>query len=132
MITRLDHIQLALPAGGEGKARAFYGTLLGFAEAEKPEPLRVRGGVWFAGPGFGLHLGVETPFTPAQKAHPAFRVEALEALYDRLKEAGTEMVWDTALPNVKRFYAYDPFGNRLEFLEVMALEHLEYPQNPLE
>lgn len=119
MITGLDHVQLALPADGEGVARAFYGTLLGLAEVEKPEPLRARGGVWFAGPGFGLHLGVETPFKPAKKAHPAFRVEGLEALAKRLNEAGVEVVWDTALPDVKRFYVYDPCGNRLEFLEAL-------------
>ncbi|CAN5902323.1 VOC family protein [soil metagenome] len=117
VITGLDHVQLALPAGGEEEARAFYGTLLGLPEVEKPEPLRSRGGVWFAGPGFGLHLGVETPFAPAKKAHPAFRVAGLEALSERLDGAEVEVVWDTALPSVRRFYAADPFGNRLEFLD---------------
>ena len=116
MISALDHVQLALPAGGEEEARAFYGDLLELPEVEKPEPLKSRGGVWFAGPDFGLHLGVETPFVPAKKAHPAFRVERLEVLAERLNGAGVEVVWDTALPEVRRFYAADPFGNRLEFL----------------
>ena len=117
MITGLDHVQIAIPAGREAEARAFYGELLGLAELEKPEPLRSRGGVWFSGPDFGLHLGVETPFAPAKKAHPAFQVKGLEAFYTRLKEAEVEVLWDTALPNVRRFYVHDPFGNRLEFLE---------------
>ncbi len=116
MILALDHVQLALPTGGEEAARAFYGTLLELPEVEKPEPLKSRGGVWFSGPDFGLHLGVETPFAPAKKAHPAFRVEDLEALCNRLNGADVEVVWDTALPDVRRFYVADPFGNRLEFL----------------
>ena len=116
MITGLDHVQLAMPAGGEEEARVFYGTLLGLAEVEKPESLRSRGGVWFDLPDSGLHLGVETPFAPAKKAHPAFWVRGLEVLCIRLEKAGAEVVWDTALPGVRRFYAHDPFGNRLEFL----------------
>lgn len=116
MISGLDHVQLALPAGGEEAARAFYSDLLGLGEVEKPEPLKSRGGVWFAGPDFGLHLGVETPFAPAKKAHPAFRVEGPETLASRFEVAGVEVLWDTALPEVRRFYASDPFGNRLEFL----------------
>ena len=116
MISALDHVQLALPAGGEEEARAFYGGLLELPEVEKPELLKSCGGVWFSGTGFGLHLGVETPFAPAKKAHSAFRVERLEVLAERLNEAGVGVVWDTALPEVRRFYAADPFGNRLEFL----------------
>ena len=54
MIAGLDHVQLAMPAGKEAEARAFYGNLLGLREVPKPEPLRARGGVWFSGPGFGL------------------------------------------------------------------------------
>ena len=121
MITGLDHVQVAMPAGKEGEARAFYGDLLGLREIDKPEPLRARGGCWFAGAGFEFHLGVETPFLAAKKAHPAFRVNDLEALTSRLQEAGVEVRFDTALPGVERFYAHDPFGNRLEFLSADTL-----------
>ena len=122
MITGLDHVQVAMPAGKEGEARAFYRELLGLREVAKPEPLQARGGVWFSGAGFGLHLGVETPFAPARKAHPAFRVAGLESFYTRLEEVGAKPEWDDALPGVKRFYAYDPFGNRLEFLGADTLK----------
>jgi hypothetical protein len=88
-------------------------------ELEKPEPLRSRGGVWFAlGGGGQLHVGIEEPFTPARKAHPAFRLSAqdLDRLASRL-EAGDESVeWDDSLPGVRRFYTTDPWGNRLELL----------------
>jgi catechol 2,3-dioxygenase-like lactoylglutathione lyase family enzyme len=110
---RLDHVQIAGPPGCEAVARAFYGGALGLEEIEKPEPLRARGGVWFRlGGGQELHVGVDDAFAPARKAHPAFAVDDLDALAARL----ADVTWDDALPGVRRFYASDPFGNRLEFL----------------
>jgi catechol 2,3-dioxygenase-like lactoylglutathione lyase family enzyme len=107
---RLDHVQVAAPAGGEEAARAFYGGVLGLQEVEKPEALRARGGVWFE----QLHVGVEEGFAPARKAHPAFAVDDLDALAARIGD----VQWDDAVPGTRRFYANDPFGNRLEFLAV--------------
>ena len=116
MITHLDHVQLAMPAGKEDEARAFYSELLGLTEVEKPEPLKSRGGVWFQENGFGFHLGVMKDFQPATKAHPAFCVNDLTTLFRQLKAAKIKVKWDESLKGVTRFYANDPFGNRLEFL----------------
>lgn len=113
----LDHLQLAIPPAGEGSARAFYGELLGLAELPKPAELVARGGVWFALGTQALHLGVETPFVPARKAHPAFAVDDLEACRAHLHRSNVETVPYTTLPHVRRFYAADPFGNRLEFVQ---------------
>ena len=113
MAARLDHVQVAIPAGGEEAGRAFYGGLLGLTETAKPEPLRASGGVWF---GEGLHLGVEDPFAPARKAHPGFTVDDLDAAAERLGRAGHEVVWDDRWPGVRRFHTFDPFGNRVELL----------------
>jgi catechol 2,3-dioxygenase-like lactoylglutathione lyase family enzyme len=110
---RLDHVQVAAPPGCEADARRFYGELLGLTEVEKPEPLRARGGVWFE----QLHVGVEKEFTPARKAHPALRVDDLDALAGRLEAAGERVQWDESLPGVRRFYTADPWGNRVELLE---------------
>lgn len=77
MIVGIDHVQLAMPPGAEKMARHFYGQLLGLTEVEKPEPLRGRGGCWFAAPGVTLHLGVQVDFVPARKAHPALLVRDL-------------------------------------------------------
>ena len=114
LITGLDHVQLAAPPGGEAQARHFYGELLGLTEIPKPEPLRARGGVWFQAGAQQLHIGVEEPFAPARKAHPALRVVDLDALAARL---APNVTWDDALPGVRRFYSADPFGNRIELLE---------------
>lgn len=117
MIVGLDHVQLAMPAGAETAGRQFYGDLLGLREIPKPEPMRGRGGCWFDGPGVQLHLGVEAEFRPARKAHPAFLVADLEAMRARLLAAGVPITLDDALPDAPRFHAYDPFGNRLEFIQ---------------
>ena len=114
----LDHVQLAAPRGCEDEARRFFGGLLELDEIEKPEPLRARGGVWFRLGTNELHVGVEDPFAPARKAHPAFSVAAreLDGLADRLAEAGALVEWDDSLPAQRRFYTADPWGNRIEIL----------------
>jgi catechol 2,3-dioxygenase-like lactoylglutathione lyase family enzyme len=112
VITGLDHVQVAAPPGCEAEARAFYGALLGLTEVPKPPVLAARGGVWFG----VLHVGVAADFVPAAKAHPALRVTALDALAARLTAAGVEVRWDDEIPGVARFYADDPWGNRLEFV----------------
>lgn len=116
-LTRLDHLQLAIPAGSEDACRAFWQDLLGLIEIAKPEPLRRRGGAWFSGPGFELHLGVEAGFSPARKAHPGFAVDAIGALADRLAAARHPVRWDTKIAGRARFFTEDPVGNRVEFLE---------------
>ena len=116
MVEGLDHVQLACPPGSEDEARRFYGGLLGLTEIDKPEPLRARGGVWFeCGKAQQLHLGVEKPFAPARKAHPALLVESASALEDLAARLPT-VRWDEDLPGYRRFYTDDPFGNRLELL----------------
>lgn len=117
MLQGLDHIQLAIPVGGEESARRFYSDVLGLVEISKPAPLAARGGCWFNGPGLQLHLGVEEPFVPARKAHPAFLVRDLAALREQLSLAGVALALDESVPGVRRFYANDPFGNRLEFIQ---------------
>lgn len=115
---RLDHVQIAAPPGCEAAARRFFGDLLGLAEIEKPEPLRSRGGAWFALGAQQLHVGVEAGFEPARKAHVALRLEAadLDALAERLTAAGRPVTWDAGLPGERHFYSEDPWGNRIELL----------------
>jgi ribosomal-protein-serine acetyltransferase len=117
-IIGLDHVQVAAPVGSEGDARGFYGDLFGLPELEKPEALRGRGGVWFACGAQQLHVGVIDDFAPAAKAHPALRVRQpdLDLIAERLAAAGSTVQWDDAIPNMRRFYTIDPWGNRIELL----------------
>jgi len=114
-ITSIDHVQVAAPPGSEGDARAFYGGLLGLAEIAKPVELAGRGGCWFRVGGQELHVGVEESFAPARKAHPGLVVDDLEGLRARLAVAGIEVRDDVPAGGAARFFAHDPFGNRLEF-----------------
>ena len=116
-VEAIDHVQLAMPAGREADARAFYSELLGIPEQPKPAHLAARGGCWFESETVKVHLGVEADFRAAKKAHPALLVRDLPALVARLRAAGVELVDDEPLEGYDRVYAYDPFGNRLELLE---------------
>ena len=115
-IVGIDHIQLAMPAGREDEARAFYARLLGIPEIAKPPELAKRGGAWFESGPLKIHLGVEADFRPARKAHPALLVGDLRALVERLRTAGVE-VRDDPMEGHYRVYVADPFGNRIELLE---------------
>jgi catechol 2,3-dioxygenase-like lactoylglutathione lyase family enzyme len=117
VILAIDHVQVAIPKGGEALARDFYGGLLGLAEKPKPANLAARGGAWFESGSVKLHCGVEEPFSAARKAHIAFRVDDVDGLARRAREAGFEVADDELLPGHERVYVFDPFGNRLEFLK---------------
>ena len=116
-LVALDHVQLAMPAGGESAARAFYTGLLGLPEVPKPPALAARGGCWFESDAVKLHLGVEADFRPARKAHPAVRVDDLGALGALLAAAGHPLTPDNALQGTERGYVDDPFGNRIELIQ---------------
>ncbi len=120
-IIALDHIQLAMPAGEEAAARWFYGSVLGLIEVEKPGPLAARGGCWFSSNGIddtiAIHLGIMPEFVPSTKGHPAFRVKDLAKAKQAFSDSDVTITPDDALPNVRRFYVNDPFGNRIEIIQ---------------
>jgi catechol 2,3-dioxygenase-like lactoylglutathione lyase family enzyme len=116
-IAHLHHVQIAAPEGCEAAAREFYGALLGMREIRKPETLRARGGCWFECGAQQLHIGVERDFRPARKAHPAFVASDLDDLRQALLARGIKVTDDASVPGTRRFFAEDPWGNRLEFLE---------------
>lgn len=116
-IVGIDHIQIAIPSGGEDTARAFYCALLGFTEVSKPETLAGRGGLWLSAGDAVVHLGAEDGFEPPAKAHPGFLVTGLPGFIATLQAAGASLNHDVPLPGYDRVHVRDPFGNRLELLE---------------
>jgi catechol 2,3-dioxygenase-like lactoylglutathione lyase family enzyme len=112
----IDHVQLAMPAGAEEPARAFYQGLLGMKEIPKPPELAQRGGCWFESGAVRIHLGVESDFRPAKKAHPALQCSHYDALITRLRAAGVAISEPNDIPGVRRAHIHDPFGNRIELL----------------
>ncbi|HTQ30108.1 MAG TPA: VOC family protein [Opitutaceae bacterium] len=118
MITRLDHIQLTMPPGQEAAARKFFGALLEMEEEAKPPAYAVRGGCWFrSGTNVLVHASIEQGFSPQKKAHPAFCVRDLDALCARLSAQGFPIIPETTLPDRRRVYTTDPFGNRIELIQ---------------
>jgi catechol 2,3-dioxygenase-like lactoylglutathione lyase family enzyme len=112
----IDHVQLAIPVGGEAEARPFYIDILGLTEVPKPPTMAARGGAWFVAGPIQVHLGVDADFRANDKAHPAFIVDDVEALAGRAEAAGYMVKRDAALPGHIRAFIYDPFGNRIEIL----------------
>jgi catechol 2,3-dioxygenase-like lactoylglutathione lyase family enzyme len=124
---RLHHVQVCCPRGGEAYARRFYAEGLGMTEVEKPPELAGRGGAWFrAYDDEGrvtaeLHVGVEEPFAPARKAHPALQLPSPDVLVEvvaRLERLGYDVdrsEWDT-FPGYRRVHVNDGSGNRVELL----------------
>jgi catechol 2,3-dioxygenase-like lactoylglutathione lyase family enzyme len=113
-LVALHHVQLAAPPGCEDEARRFFGHLFGLEELPKPPELAGRGGVWFRVGAQELHVGVEEGFAPARKAHPAFAVSDVGALRARLAAAGVPTQEAPPIDGLPRFYAEDPWGNRIE------------------
>ena len=124
-VRAIDHVQLAMPAGGESAAREFYGGVLGLSEVAKPSALAARGGVWFSNGHVVLHLGVEAEFRPARKAHAALLVDDLDAFDAACRFAGLNPQHDGDLPGYRRFYVRDPFGNRLELVQALEPRRTE-------
>ena len=116
-VTGIDHIQLAMPAGREDEARAFYARLLGYprdreaagAGQARRRVVRERRGEDPPRGGAGLSAGA--------KAHPALLVRDLPGLVLRLREAGAAVVDDEPLAGYYSVFTADPFGNRLGLME---------------
>ncbi len=114
----IEHVQLAMPPGQEDAARAFYTGLMGLPEVPKPPVLAARGGCWFESAAVKLHLGVEADFRPAKKAHPALLVDDLDGLTAQLAAAGHAFTPDFVPEGTRRGYVDDPFGNRIELIQL--------------
>ena len=125
LLAGLDHLQLEVPAGHEASARAFYGGVLRLPELRRPAGIAHIPGLWFALPdGRQLHTGVVDEFAPRTFGHPCLRTSDLDKLMAQLERCGVAYAVDTLLPDVRRVFFNDPFGNRLEVVEGQHLSAL--------
>lgn len=116
-VVAIDHVQLAIPPGGEAAARAFYIGVLGFAEVPKPAVMAARGGMWFKAGSVAIHIGIEPEMRASVKAHPALIVDDLDAYVARLAAAGARWLPSDEIPHTRRGHTWDPFGNRIELIQ---------------
>lgn len=118
---KFNHVAITIPIGEEERGRDFYCRLLGFKEIEKPESLKGNGGFWLQTGNLPLHIGVEDGVDRGKtKRHPAFEADDLEQLKTVLINNQIKIKEAIGIPGWNRFYAFDPFGNRIEFIAVDA------------
>jgi catechol 2,3-dioxygenase-like lactoylglutathione lyase family enzyme len=121
MTIRLHHVQITVPRGAEDAARAFYCDVLGLREVKKADALVARGGFWMRCGDLQVHVGVEDGVErSATKAHVAYQVDDLEAMRSRLIAVGVEPLEGIPIPGMSRFEIRDPFGNRVELLQLSS------------
>ena len=119
----IDHVQITIPTGMEGAARAFYCDVLGLVEIPKPDSLAGRGGLWLALGELQIHIGTEDGVDrTTTRAHIAYRVSDLALWQARLQSAGCNIFESMPIPGHDRFETRDPFGNRIEFISSTAGE----------
>jgi catechol 2,3-dioxygenase-like lactoylglutathione lyase family enzyme len=116
-ILALHHAALTAPSERLEEARRFYSGLLGLEEAPRPEAELGRPGIWYRLGETELHIQARDGApVAASDAHPAFIVDDVLALRERLASHGVDIQDAQPLSDRVRFFARDPFGNRLEFL----------------
>lgn len=120
-IVRLQHVSVPMPADGHEAARRFYGQILGMREIPQPTTLVHNSVVWFdaGGDGQEVHCFVDEPYRPGcADQHLCLQVDHLEQMRAQLRGHGVEPEETTAIRNRPRFFVIDPFGNRVELVQV--------------
>ena len=116
-IVSLHHVAITVPTERLEEARRFYSELLGLEERPRPEAELGRPGIWYRVGEAELHVQCRDGAPPdGSDRHAAFVVDELAALGRRLEAAGVRIDEARPLADRERFFARDPFGNRLEFL----------------
>jgi len=115
---RLNHIMLCIPEGAEEAAREFYGGVLGLEELKDMGYPLPNGAIWFRLGDIELHIRAEHA-TELSQRHPAFEVKNLDAARELLEKNGITIRNDSPIPDRKRFSFRDPFGNRIELIEML-------------
>ncbi|TSD64547.1 glyoxalase [Inquilinus sp. KBS0705] len=120
MITfkRVDHFHVCVPPDRLEEARQFYGAVLGLEQIYRPDHLFSSAGYWFNIGDGQLHIGVE-PALPRTIRHTALEVTDVAAARQHLENNGVEIVEEPVIPGRDRFAFIDPFGNRMELLEIL-------------
>jgi catechol 2,3-dioxygenase-like lactoylglutathione lyase family enzyme len=119
-IESIDHIQITVPRSAEMKAIAFYSSVLGLEEIEKPEPLRKNGGAWYRHGSIEIHLSPEDGSAShvQSKRHVCFVVLDLTNAESELARQGIDIIRDhQPIAGWIRFYIRDPGGNRIEIAQ---------------
>ena len=117
---RVDHINISVPPERLEEAFEFYSEVLGLEQIERPDKIFGSKGYWFDIGDIQLHISCEKPL-PRSTRHTAFEVTDIAAARKQLKKYGVEITEEPVLPGRDRFAFIDPFGNRMELLQISPL-----------
>jgi catechol 2,3-dioxygenase-like lactoylglutathione lyase family enzyme len=113
----LHHAHVCCPPGGEAEARRFYVDQLGLKEL--PRPAHLGAGWWYGVPDGGqVHVSVEADVGIHPRRHFALRVDDVAGMRRALAREGVRSEDAVEIPNVRRCYVFDPFGNKIELHEI--------------
>ena len=118
-MARIQHVSVPRPPGSDAVARAFYGALLGLDEIAPPKSLVALDLIWYKIGDAELHLYAEESMGQDHSGrHFCLAVDDVEALRERLEEAGVAVVGTTPIPGRPRYFVRDPFGNLVELTTI--------------
>ena len=115
---RADHVHITVPPEKLEEAKVFYTEILGLELIDRPNHLFLSAGYWFNIGDMQLHIGTE-PKLPVSTRHTAFEVEDVDASLKYL-ENKVQILPEPAIPGRRRFAFLDPFGNRIELLQIVG------------
>lgn len=114
---RADHIHICVPPERLEEAKLFYSTVIGLQPIERPDVFSSVG-YWFKVADIELHIGVEDSL-PRSIRHTAFEVADVIAARKHLEANNIEILEEPLIPGRERFAFIDPFGNRMELLQMI-------------
>jgi len=115
--TRINHIHICVPPEKLEEARLFYVKVMGLQQIERPDVFPAAGH-WFNIGDIELHIGVEEKKIRTIR-HSAFEVADINAARKELQANGIEIMEEPVIPGRERFSFFDPFGNRMELLQMV-------------
>lgn len=115
---RADHIHICVPPERLEEARQFYTGVIGLKLIERPDKIFGNAGYWFDIGNIQLHIGVESSL-PNSIRHTAFEVADVESARYLLQKNHIEILEEPQIPGRTRFAFIDPFGNRMELLQMI-------------
>jgi len=115
---RADHIHICVPPERLEEARQFYTNIIGVQQIERPDKIFGNAGYWFDIGDIQLHIGVE-PALARTIRHTAFQVADVAKAREILIKNDIEILEEPAIPGRRRFAFIDPFGNRMELLQMV-------------
>ena len=115
-ITKVNHVNVTVPAAREADARHFYGVVLGLEQIPKPPGSRQNIGAWYELGDTQLHLSIEDGVhNDESDAHVCYQVADIAAAEREFRNAGIDVIADQdPIRGQTRFFVRDPGGNLIE------------------